>query len=96
MLKDYDCTIEYHPGKVNVMAAALSRKAKECTTGLVCHNVGNLVALRAMNVSIDVEVDYLLAALQIKPTLEDQIRDVQMKDAYLKKMKDKVEVGLNT
>lgn len=27
LLKDYDCTILYHPGKANVMADALSRKS---------------------------------------------------------------------
>ena len=27
LLKDYDCTILYHPGKVNVVADALSRKS---------------------------------------------------------------------
>ena len=27
LLKDYDCTLEYHPGKANTVAYALSRKS---------------------------------------------------------------------
>ena len=29
LLKDYDCSILYHPGKVNVVANALSRKSAD-------------------------------------------------------------------
>jgi hypothetical protein len=28
LIKDYDCTIEYHTGKANVVADALNRKNK--------------------------------------------------------------------
>ena len=63
LLKDYDCTIEYHPRKVNVVVDALSWKTGECIAGLICHDVGNLMALRAINVSFDVEVDHLMVAL---------------------------------
>ena len=29
LLKDYDCSILYHPGKVNVVADALSKKNRQ-------------------------------------------------------------------
>ena len=32
LLKDYDCTIDYHPGKANVVANALSRKSSNNST----------------------------------------------------------------
>ena len=36
MLKDYDCEILYHPGKANVVADALSRKAVAALIRDIC------------------------------------------------------------
>ncbi|GER37331.1 retrotransposon protein [Striga asiatica] len=35
LVKDYDCTINYHPGKANVVADALSRKGKSELTCMI-------------------------------------------------------------
>jgi hypothetical protein len=41
LIKDYDLEVHYHPGKANVVADALSRKAQcNCDYGLQdCHSV---------------------------------------------------------
>ena len=62
-MKDYDCTIEYHPGKANVVANALSWKIVECSTVIIFYDVGNLVALWEMNTVLDIERDHLSANL---------------------------------
>ena len=67
----------------------------ECSAGIVCHKMSNLVALRKMNVVLDVERDHLLANFKVRPSLRDQIQNAQMEDSYLKKMKEKVELGVN-
>ena len=54
---------------MNVIADALSCKTVEITADLICYKKENLVALRAMNVNLDVGIDHLLATLQIKLSL---------------------------
>ncbi|KAL0453787.1 UNVERIFIED_CONTAM: Retrovirus-related Pol polyprotein from transposon [Sesamum latifolium] len=88
LLKDYDCTIDYHPGKANIVADALSRKTVDQLAGMICYNVEYLTALRAMNVHFSVGGDLLLATMQVKPSLKDKIKDAQDKDPYLQKNED--------
>ena len=37
LIKDYDCVIDYHPGKANVVADALSRKSIQTLLALNAH-----------------------------------------------------------
>ena len=37
LIKDYDCMIDYHPGKANVVANALSRKSVQMLRALNAH-----------------------------------------------------------
>ncbi|KAL0283002.1 UNVERIFIED_CONTAM: Retrovirus-related Pol polyprotein from transposon [Sesamum angustifolium] len=74
LLKDYDCTIDYHPGKANIVADALSRKTVAHLASMICYNVEYLTALRAMDVHFSVGGDMLLATMQVKPSLKDKIR----------------------
>ncbi|KAK4392375.1 Transposon Tf2-11 polyprotein [Sesamum angolense] len=54
--KDYDCSIDYHPGKANIMADALSRKTVDQLASMICYNMEYLTALRAMYVHLTLVV----------------------------------------
>ncbi|KAL4346647.1 hypothetical protein GQ457_17G011550 [Hibiscus cannabinus] len=80
LLKDYDCQIEYHPGKANVVADALSRKT--------------VTDLRSLFARMSLYDDgSLLVELQIKPTLAAEIRAKQLQDSSLLPVMKQVEQG---
>ncbi|WVZ52335.1 hypothetical protein U9M48_003407 [Paspalum notatum var. saurae] len=78
LIKDYDLEVHYHPGKANVVADALSRKAH-------CNFIEARPTMRVLCCEIgEIEMPTVLEAelynLVLKPTIKDQIIAAQKQD----------------
>ena len=89
MIKDYDCTIEYHPKKANMVANALSRKSSKTSSSLAAFYPTPLEELKLFNLELAVNnVGALLTNLRIRPLLYNRIRGAQYRDSYLLKVRE--------
>ena len=69
MVKDYDVDIQYHPGKANVVADALSRKTVH-SSALITREVRVQREFERANIAVAIEgVIAQLARLTVQPTL---------------------------
>ena len=94
LIKDYDCTIEYHLNKANVVADALSRKPSSSLARLKAEYLTMLVELRYVGVSLETaKSGTLVATFHVRPVLVDRVRDLQDRDQYLMKLRSKIEAG---
>ena len=74
LLKDYDFTIEYHPGKANVVADALSRKSSGTLSHIHSVRIPLLLELRALNMELaQGKKGALLATLKVRPVLINRV-----------------------
>jgi hypothetical protein len=94
LIKDYDCVINYHPGKANVVANALSRKSRSEMAGLkaLLHNLKIDIEKLDMELVIG-EVQALMVKLEIKSTLLEDIHIAQEKDEEINRIKERASEG---
>ncbi|KAL0544900.1 hypothetical protein IC582_020030 [Cucumis melo] len=86
LIKDYDCTIKYHPGKGNVVAYALSRKSRLPKSALCGIRVALWSELRVSKAVVTIEDSgSLLAQFQVRSSLVVEIVRRQSEDNNLQK-----------
>ena len=94
LVKDYDCVINYHPGKANVVSDALSRKSM---SSLLITQKPLLLDLQKLELEIVPEGKVcFLSALMLKSALRDKIIEAQKGDVYLSEIKKKMDEGKMT
>ena len=94
LLKDYDLVIDYHPGKANVVADALSRKASVSLAFVRSFYLPQLLKLRELGVKLEVDASgVLLAHLSARSPLVEQIQEKQKMDEDSLREMHKLENG---
>ena len=86
LIKDYDLEVHYHPGKANVVADDLSRKA-QCNCITIDSKVAALCdELRKLN--MEVVSPGTLDYISVEPTLQEQIIMTQLGDKGVQVIKE--------
>jgi hypothetical protein len=92
LIKDYDVGLNYQPGKANVVADALSRKS-------YCNNLMLMQAQPPLHeefarLNLEVVPSGFLSNLEIKPSLEEQIKDAQKQDSDIAMIRKNIASGM--
>ena len=92
LIKDYDLGNNYHPGKANVVADALSRKTSCNHMEIPTFDKDLRNELGRMGVEfVHTPIDHILAALTAMPNLLDQIKENQIKDEFIFEEKRRIQ-----
>jgi len=83
LIKNYDCVIDYHSGRANVVADALSRKVKIVDARWKDWDEKELVELKKKKIDAQVEAgpnESLVAQIRVRSTVWDRVLEAQQED----------------
>jgi hypothetical protein len=88
LIKDYDLEVHYHPGKANVVAHALSRKA-QCNCVIMDSKIATLCD-ELYKLNLEVIPPGALSYILVEPTLQEQIVMAQIGDKGVQVIKEMI------
>ena len=91
LIKDYDIEIHYHPGNLNVVADALSRKSHCHCLEAESYNETLCNEMRKLN--LEMVPQGSLSHLGTEPTIQDSIISAQLRDKSVKIIKQELARG---
>jgi hypothetical protein len=91
LIKDYDLDIQYHPGKANVVADALSRKGQ--TNMLIGHLLPHELCWEMAQFNLGIVASSETLTLEIESTLEQDIRKGQLIDKKIAEYEKLIKLG---
>src|SRR3954471_4600067 len=91
LIKDYDLSLQYHPGKANVVADVLSHKVY--VNGLTKGELPDDLCAQFKDLRLEIVPEGHLMSLDVQTTLLDKIREPQKLDKEIEEIKGKISKG---